>query len=121
MANVRYLVTDVAHAVAFYVEQLGFVERQRFGPAMAIVERDDLQLWLAGPAASASRPMADGNQPQPGGWNRIVIQVDDLDAAVAGLTAAGSVFRNQPLSGPGGRQVLVEDPSGNPIELFEPA
>jgi glyoxylase I family protein len=117
---VRYLVTDVAAAVAFYVERLGFREVQRFGPAMAIVERDDLRLWLAGPSASAAQPMPDGRRPEAGGWNRLVLEVDDLDGVVAGLRAAGSVFRNDPISGPGGRQVLIEDPSGNPIELFEP-
>ena len=121
MATVRYLVDDVATAIDFYVHRLGFTEVQRYGPAMAIVERADLRLWLAGPAASASRPMPDGRQPGPGGWNRLVIEVDDLDALVERLTLAGCVFRNQPLSGPGGRQVLIDDPSGNPIELFEPA
>jgi catechol 2,3-dioxygenase-like lactoylglutathione lyase family enzyme len=121
MATVRYLVDDVAAAVDFYVQRLGFTEVQRYGPAMAVVERADLQLWLAGPAASASRPMPDGRQPEPGGWNRLVIEVDDLDALLDQLTVAGSSFRNQPISGPGGRQVLVDDPSGNPVELFEPA
>jgi catechol 2,3-dioxygenase-like lactoylglutathione lyase family enzyme len=120
MSAVRYLVHDVAAAAGFYLKELGFNEVQRFGPAMAIVERGDLQLWLAGPAASAAQPMPDGRRPQPGGWNRLVIEVDDLDGVVERLRAAGVPFRNAPISGPGGRQVLVEDPSGNPIELYEP-
>jgi catechol 2,3-dioxygenase-like lactoylglutathione lyase family enzyme len=118
MPAVRYIVADVESAVAFYVEQLGFREKERYGPAMAIVERDDLRLWLAGPVSSAARPMPDGRRPEPGGWSRIVIEVDDLDPVVERLRAAGAAFRNEPISGPGGRQVLVEDPSGNPIELF---
>ena len=118
MATVRYLVADVDSAVAFYVDQLGFREKERYGPAMAIIERDDLRLWLAGPLASAARPMPDGRRPEPGGWNRLVIEVEDLDAAVERLRAAGTAFRNEPISGPGGSQVLIEDPSGNPIELF---
>jgi catechol 2,3-dioxygenase-like lactoylglutathione lyase family enzyme len=121
MATVRYLVRDVAAAVAFYVECLDFVELERYGPAMAIVAHEGSRLWLAGPTASAARPMPDGRRPEPGGWNRIVVQVDDLDAAVQRLRSAGVTFRNEPLSGPGGRQVLIEDPSGNPIELFQPA
>ena len=120
MPTVRYLVDDVASAVSFYVDQFGFVEKERYGPAMAIVERDGLDLWLAGPAASAAQPMPDGRTPAPGGWNRLVIEVDDLDAAVERLRAAGATFRNDPIGGPGGRQVLVEDPAGNPVELFQP-
>lgn len=119
MATVRYIVDDVGASVSFYVDQLGFQEKERFGPAMAIVERDGLQLWLAGPAASASRPMPDGRRPAPGGWNRLVLEVDDLDALIERLGAAGVTFRNDPISGPGGRQVLIEDPSGNPVELFQ--
>jgi catechol 2,3-dioxygenase-like lactoylglutathione lyase family enzyme len=119
MATVRYLVDDVDAAARFYVEVLGFVEVERWGPAMAVLTRDDLHLWVAGPTASAARPMPDGRQPVPGGWNRIVVEVDDLDEVVARLRAAGTGFRNEPISGPGGRQVLVEDPAGNPIELFE--
>jgi len=120
MATVRYLVSDVARAVQFYTERLGFTLRQQFGPAMAILERGDLTFWLAGPPASAARPMPDGRKPEPGGWNRIVIEVQDLDAVVAGLRTAGAVFRNDIIAGPGGRQILVEDPSGNAVELFEP-
>jgi catechol 2,3-dioxygenase-like lactoylglutathione lyase family enzyme len=121
MPTVRYIVDDVEKAVAFYVGRLGFSERERFGPAMAIVERAGLTLWLAGPAASASRPMPDGRRPEPGGWNRLVLEVDDIDAMVDHLREAKSVFRNQVISGPGGRQILLEDPSGNPIELFQAA
>ncbi|MBL8703451.1 MAG: VOC family protein [Rhodospirillales bacterium] len=120
MAAVRYIVRDVAAAIAFYTEGLGFALKQQFGPAMAILARDDLTLWVAGPAASASKPMPDGRQPEPGGWNRIVLQVDDLDATIARLRARGVGFRNDIVSGPGGRQILCEDPSGNPIELFQP-
>jgi predicted enzyme related to lactoylglutathione lyase len=121
MAAVRYIVRDVAAAVAFYTEGLGFALKQQFGPAMAILERDGLTLWVAGPAASASKPMPDGRQPEPGGWSRFVLQVDDLDATVARLRARGVGFRNDVVSGPGGRQILCEDPSGNAIELFQPA
>jgi catechol 2,3-dioxygenase-like lactoylglutathione lyase family enzyme len=117
---VRYLVHDVEPAVAFYVERLGFTLIERWGPAMAIVELAGVRLWLAGPTASAARPMPDGRQPEPGGWNRLVIEVEDLAASVADLQAAGVTFRNQPISGPGGSQVLVEDPAGNPVELFQP-
>jgi catechol 2,3-dioxygenase-like lactoylglutathione lyase family enzyme len=121
MATMRYLVADVGAAVSFYVERLGFEEVQRFGPAIAIVRRGDLDLWLAGPVSSAARPMPDGRTPEPGGWNRLVIEVADLDGAVAELAAAGAVFRNEIVEGPGGRQILVEDPAGNVVELFEPA
>ncbi len=121
MASVRYLVRDVDAAIAFYTKRLGFALQQQFGPAMAIVSRDDLTLWLAGPAASAAKPMPDGRQPEPGGWNRFVLQVDDLAARVADLKRAGVMFRNEIVKGPGGQQILCEDPSGNAIELFEPA
>ncbi len=120
MASVRYLVHDVDQAIAFYL-RLGFTLRQQFGPAMAIVAHDDLTLWLAGPRASASRPMPDGRTPEPGGWNRFVLQVADLPAVVAALREQGINFRNDIVDGPGGRQVLCEDPSGNVVELFEPA
>jgi catechol 2,3-dioxygenase-like lactoylglutathione lyase family enzyme len=121
MASVRYLVTDVDASITFYVDRLGFELVQQFGPAMAIVRRDDLSLWLAGPMASAARPMPDGRQPEPGGWNRIVVETDDLDALVVSLRTAGVPFRNDVVSGPGGRQILCEDPSGNAVELFQPA
>ena len=118
MAIVRYLVRDVDAVLPFY-EALGFTLADRWGPPFAIVERGDLQIWLSGPGTSAAKPMPDGALPAPGGWNRLVIEVDDLDASVVALKATGAAFRNQPISGPGGRQVLVEDPSGNPLELFE--
>jgi len=120
MATVRYLVGDVERAVAFYVERLGFEVEQGMLPAFARVRRGDLTLWLAGPQSSAARPMPDGRQPEPGGWNRFVVEVDDLAASVAGLREARVPFRNDVVSGPGGKQILIEDPDGNPIELFEP-
>jgi catechol 2,3-dioxygenase-like lactoylglutathione lyase family enzyme len=111
----------VGRAVDFYTGLLGFELDERFGDAMAIVRRGDLVLWLAGPAASASRPMPDGRAPRPGGWNRIVIQVEDLAAEVDRLRAAGARFRNDVVSGPGGSQILIDDPAGNPVELFQAA
>ena len=120
MAAVRYLVQDVPAAIAFYTEHLGFTLQQQFGPAMAILARDDLTLWLAGPMASAAKPMPDGRQPVPGGWGRFVLEVQDLPALVARLRTAGVVFRNDILAGPGGLQILAEDSSGNCVELFEP-
>jgi catechol 2,3-dioxygenase-like lactoylglutathione lyase family enzyme len=118
-ATVRYLVGDVDRSVAFYTRHLGFTLEQQMGPAFARVGRDDLTLWLAGPQSSAARPMPDGRQPEPGGWNRFVIEVDDLAAIVAALRAAGVTFRNEIVTGPGGKQIVAEDPDGNPIELFE--
>ena len=120
MATTRYLVHDADEAVAFYVDLLDFELVNRMGPAFAIVQRDGLELWLSGPQTSAAQPMPDGSVPEPGGWNRIVLEVDDASAAVERLVAAGVRCRNEPLSGPGGAQVLIEDPSGNPIELFTP-
>lgn len=117
--TVRYLVADVDRSVAFYTEQLGFEPIEQMGAAFARVRREELTLWLAGPPSSAARPMPDGRRPEPGGWNRFVIEVEDIDATVAALRASGARFRNDVLKGPGGRQVLVEDPDGNPIELFE--
>jgi catechol 2,3-dioxygenase-like lactoylglutathione lyase family enzyme len=119
MPVIRYLVDDVDAALPFYAA-LGFELADRWGPPFAIVERDGLALWLAGPGTSARKPLASGAVPQPGGWNRIVIEVDDLDATVAALRQAGARLRSEPIAGPGGRQVLVDDPSGNPIEVFEP-
>lgn len=119
MATFRYLVNDVPASVAFYTGPLGFLLEQQFGPAMAIVRLDDLSLWLAGPSSSAAKPMPGGSTPRPGGWNRIVLEVDDLDQTVDRLRARGASFRNDIVSGPGGRQILIEDPDGNPIELFE--
>lgn len=121
MAAIRYIVNDVSESVSFFVDQLGFKLEQQFGPAMAILQGHDIEIWLAGPPASASRPMPDGTSPEPGGWNRLVLVVDDIDAIVARLEGAGTTFRNKPFQGPGGTQVLCEDPSGNPIELFQPA
>jgi catechol 2,3-dioxygenase-like lactoylglutathione lyase family enzyme len=120
MANVRYLVNDVDAALAFYVDALGFALVERWGPPFAMVRRDDLTLWLSGPGTSAARPMPDGAQPVPGGWNRLVLEVAALDASIAALCAAGARSRNDVVSGPGGRQILVEDPPGNPVELFQP-
>lgn len=120
MIAYRYLVTDVERAKAFYIDRLGFKLVQQFGPAFAEVERDGVSLWLSGPQTSAARPMPDGAQPTPGGWNRVVVAVEDLEARVEELKAAGVVFRNAVLSGPGGSQILAEDGVGNIVELFEP-
>ena len=120
VASVRYIVKDVDAAVAFYTSLLGFSVAEQYGPAMAIVTCGDLNLWLAGPRASASRPMPDGRQPEPGGWARIVIETDDIESTAVALRDAGAAFRNEIISGPGGRQVIVEDPSGNAIEIFQP-
>jgi catechol 2,3-dioxygenase-like lactoylglutathione lyase family enzyme len=116
----RYIVDDVDTALSFYVDALGFELVQRMGPPFALIARDGLRLWLSGPGTSARRPMPDGREPEPGGWNRLVVEVEDIDAATSALRDAGATFRNEIISGPGGRQVLVEDPSGNPVELFEP-
>ena len=120
MATIRYIVKDVEQAVTFYTSLLGFSVAEQFGQAMAIVARGDLSLWLAGPRASASRPMPDGRQPEPGGWARIVIETDDIESTASALRDANAVFRNDIISGPGGKQVIVEDPSGNAIEIFQP-
>ena len=117
----RYIVRDVDAAVAFYRDLFKFELKEQFGSAMAIVARDDVTLWLAGPPSSAARAMPDGRKPEPGGWNRMVLQVGDLAATVAQLKSRGATFRNDIVAGPGGRQILCEDPSGNCIELFEPA
>lgn len=119
MATVRYLVHDVETSLQFYTKHLGFELLEQFGSAFAIVRRGDLTLWLAGPQASASRPMPDGRQPEPGGWNRLVNEVEDLADMVAKLKAGGATFRNEIISGPGGKQILLEDPSHNVIELFQ--
>lgn len=121
MVSVRYMVDDVEAAVAFYTRFLGFEVLTNFPPAFADVARGRLRLLLSGPASSAGRPMPDGVKPAPGGWNRIHLIVEDLDAEVARLRAAGAPFRNEVLSGPGGKQVLLQDPSGNVVELFQPA
>lgn len=121
MVSVRYMVDDVAAAVAFYTEVLGFEVLTNFPPAFADVARGRLRLLLSGPLSSAGRPMPDGVKPGPGGWNRIHLIVDDIEAEVARLKAAGATFRNDILEGPGGKQILLLDPSGNVIEVFQPA
>jgi catechol 2,3-dioxygenase-like lactoylglutathione lyase family enzyme len=119
--NVRYMVDDVDEAVAFYTKHLGFTLLSSAAPAFADVARGDLRLLLSGPASSAGRPMPDGTKPVPGGWNRIEFVVDDIVAEVDRLRGAGLRFRNDIVTGPGGSQILFDDPSGNPIELFQPA
>ena len=119
--NVRYMVHDVEAAIAFYTTHLGFKVLSSAAPAFADVVRGDLRLLLSGPTSSAGRPMPDGRHPEPGGWNRIHFIVDDLASEVARLRAAGVRFRNDVVKGPGGSQILLDDPSGNPIELFQPA
>jgi catechol 2,3-dioxygenase-like lactoylglutathione lyase family enzyme len=118
--NVRYMVDDVQAAVDFYTNHLGFTLNTSAVPAFADVTRGRLRLLLAGPRSSAGRPMPDGRTPEPGGWNRLHFVVDDIAAEVDRLRAAGVSFRNDIISGPGGRQILLEDPSGNPVELFQP-
>jgi catechol 2,3-dioxygenase-like lactoylglutathione lyase family enzyme len=119
--NVRYMVDDVDESLTFYTEVLGFELLTSAAPAFADVRRGNLRLLLAGPTSSAGRPMPDGTKPEPGGWNRIHFIVDDLDADVARLRATGATFRNDIVEGPGGRQILLQDPSGNVVELFQPA
>ncbi|MEX2206432.1 MAG: VOC family protein [Myxococcota bacterium] len=120
IVSVRYIVDDVAKAVAFYTSFLDFKVLTSFPPAFADVARGNLRLLLSGPTSSAGRPMPNGSKPQPGGWNRIHLIVDDIDAEVSRLRAAGASFRNDILSGPGGKQILLQDPSGNVVELFQP-
>lgn len=120
MSAFRYLVTDVEKAKAFYVGLLGFKLVQQWGPAFAEVERDGTTLWLSGPQTSAARPMPDGRKPEPGGWNRAVIVVGNIETRVKELKAAGVTFRNEIVTGPGGSQILAEDGVGNVVELFEP-
>jgi catechol 2,3-dioxygenase-like lactoylglutathione lyase family enzyme len=119
MAIVRYIVADVDAAASFYVDYLGFELVERMGDAFALLRAGDLTLWLGGPSSSAARPMPNGDQPVPGGWNRFVVEVDDIAARVEALRAAGVPTRNEIVTGPGGKQILIEDPSGNPIELFQ--
>lgn len=121
MVSVRYMVDDVDAAVRFYTTHLGFTLRSSAAPAFADVTRGNLRLLLAGPASSAGRAMPDGRKPGPGGWNRIHLITADITAEVQRLRAAGLVFRNDIVTGPGGRQILLDDPSGNPVELFQPA
>ena len=118
--SVRYLVDDVQAAVDFYTTHFGFTVRSSAAPAFADVVRGHLRLLLSGPQSSAGRPMPDGRTPAPGGWNRIHFVVEDIEAEVERLRAAGTTFRNEIISGPGGRQIVAEDPAGNPIEIFQP-
>jgi catechol 2,3-dioxygenase-like lactoylglutathione lyase family enzyme len=120
MVNVRYMVDDVDEAITFYTKFLGFEVISNAAPAFADVKRGKLRVLLSGPTSSAGRPMADGAKPGPGGWNRIHFIVDDLAAEVARLRDSGARFRNDIIEGPGGKQILLQDPSGNVVELFEP-
>jgi len=119
VATVRYLVNDVEASITFY-QALGFQLSQSMAPAIAMVARGDLTLWLSGPPSSAARTLTDGSKPVPGGWNRLVIEVPDIRTAMENAARAGARFRSEPVSGPGGTQVVLDDPSGNPIELFQP-
>ena len=119
--HVRYLVDDVQAAIDFYTTQLGFTPNTTFLPAFADVRRGNLRLLLSGPASSAGRAMPDGRRPEPGGWNRIHLLVPDIDTEVSRLRAAGVEFRSDVVTGPGGRQIVLDDPAGNPVELFQPA
>ena len=121
LVNVRYMVDDVEEAIDFYTTHFGFEVRSSFVPAFADVVRGNLRLLLSGPKSSAGRPMPDGRRPEPGGWNRIHFIVDDIESEVQRLRGAGLRFRNEIISGPGGQQILLDDPAGNPIELFQPA
>jgi glyoxylase I family protein len=118
--GIRYQAKDVARSVAFYTQHLGFTLKHQQLPAFANVSLGDVDILLSGPGASGSRPMPDGRSQEPGGWNRLVLKVSDLPGCIAALTNSGLRFRNQMETGPGGRQVQIEDPDGNPIELFEP-
>src|SRR5256885_2076614 len=120
MVNVRYMVDDVEAAIDFYTKNFGFTLLSSAAPAFADVARGNLQLLLSWPRSSAGRPMPDGHTPEPGGWNRIHFIVDDIQAEIDRLRAAGVRFRNDIVTGPGGSQILLEDPAGNPIELFQP-
>jgi catechol 2,3-dioxygenase-like lactoylglutathione lyase family enzyme len=115
------MVDDVDASVEFYSERLGFDVEDRQGPAFAVVSYGDLRVWLSGPRSSAARPMPDGRQPVAGGWNRLVIEVRDLAKLVGELKGAGMTFRSETVVGPGGKQIVLDDPSGNAVELFEPA
>ena len=119
MAVIRYLVNDVDVALEFYMNILGFELVEKWGPPFAMAKRGDLTLWLSGPGSSASRPLTDGSKPAPGGWNRLVLETGDLASLVDKLKRSGARLRSDIVSGPGGKQVLVADPSGNPVELFE--
>ena len=120
LVSVRYMVDDVDPAIDFYTRHFGFELGYNASPAFAEVTRGNLRLLLSGPKSSAARPMPDGRKPEPGGWNRIHFVVEDIAAEVERLRSAGLQFRNDIISGPGGRQIVLDDPSGNPIELFQP-
>src|SRR5258706_12237691 len=121
MATFRYMINDVESSIEFYTKHLGFELTEQMGPAFAIISKGDLSLWLSGPQTSAARAMPDGRKPEPGGWNRFVIEVNDIETLVAAMKSTGIKFRNEIISGPGGKQILAEDPSGNPIEIFQSA
>ena len=121
MIRIRYIVDDVDKAVEFYTSNLDFRLEKQFGPAIALLERDGLCLLVSGPIASASRPMPDGSKPSPGGWSRFLIDVDDIESVVSRLKRNGVQFKNDIIEGPGGKQILCLDPSGNVVELFQPA
>ena len=121
LVNVRYMVNDVMESASWYVDKLGFSRLPNASPAFAAVERGPLRLLLSGKMSSAGRPMPDGRQPEPGGWTRFQVIVEDISAEVERLRAAGVKFRNEIVVGPGGSQILAEDPSGNLVELFQPA
>ena len=121
MARVRYLVEDLERSIAFYTRHLGFTLEQQSGTAFASVVKGDLTLLLSGPQSSGHRPLSDGRRQEPGGWNRIVLNVDDLASRVAALKQANLHFRSDIVTGPGGKQIQLEDPDGNSVELFEPA
>jgi catechol 2,3-dioxygenase-like lactoylglutathione lyase family enzyme len=121
MSTVRHLLEDVDASVGSYTEHLGFTLDEQLGSAFARISLDGLTVWLSGPQSCAARPMPDGARPEPGGWNRFVVEVADLPAEVEAMRQAGVPFRNEIVVGPGGKQILVQDPSGNVIELFQPA
>ncbi len=121
IVNVRYLVDDVERAVDFYTSHFGFTLKSNHAPAFADVVRGNLRLLLSGPTSSAGRPMPDGRRPEPGGWNRIHFIVDDIETEVERLRDAGLRFRSEIVTGPGGKQIVLDDPAGNPIELFQPS
>jgi catechol 2,3-dioxygenase-like lactoylglutathione lyase family enzyme len=121
MVGIRYMIDDVPAAIRFYTAHLGFSLEMDASPAFAAVRRDGVRLLLSGKTSSGRRAMPDGREPVPGGWNRMHIQVENLEAEVARLRGMGVAFRSEIISGPGGSQIVLDDPSGNPVELFEPA
>jgi len=119
LATVRYMVDNVSESCEFYTTHFGFRVERQYGEAMAILSKDDLNLWLAGPSSSAAQPMKDGSKPIPGGWNRFVFEIDDIDTMVANLKSNGMKFKSEIIRGGGRSQILCEDPSGNVIELMQ--